>query len=222
MLFIFPLMISSKSTSSYPHPHPYDSEEQLDENASCGDEAIERVAAGLGGKAVADAVLAVVTTYAADADWTKRRAAVAGMCRLAEGAAKHFKKFFKQSLAFLATAMQDPAHRVKFEALQTVGRFASLFPSETKTLVTQFLPTLAGLLQSAAECDRTRGHAASAMINLLSPDGPCDAEFLEPFLDPLLAAVSSSFGGAPPEVQAPCLDLIGCVSQVYRRYKHQQ
>ena len=54
------------------------SEEAVDENCSVGEEAIERAAAGMGGRIVAPLVLAHVQKYIVNPDWKHRRAAVAG------------------------------------------------------------------------------------------------------------------------------------------------
>lgn len=60
---------------------------------------------------------------------------------------------------------------------------------------------------------RVRGHAASALINLLSPDN-CDADALRKFLAPLLQGLLTCLQNAPFEVRAPCLVVLGCVAQV--------
>lgn len=91
---------------------------------------------------------------------------------------------------------------------QSVGRFASLFPESIETLVNTFLPLLTSLLQSTSTCDRVRGHAASALINLLDPE-TCESAVLERFLEPLLAAMVQTFHTASIDVQAPCLNLLG-------------
>lgn len=97
---------------------PY-TEEPSDENCSVGDEAIERVATGLGGKSISEPVLSLVQQYfTTGKDYKYRRAAVAALCRLAEGSAKHFKKYMPQALQFLAASLQDPSSKVKFEGIQ--------------------------------------------------------------------------------------------------------
>jgi len=62
-------------------------------------------------------------------------------------------------------------------------------------------------------CARVRGHAANALINLLSPDS-CTADMLTPYLSPLLAGLLTCLQSAPLEVRAPCLVVLGCVAQV--------
>ena len=91
---------------------------------------------------------------------------------------------------------------------QSVGRFAALFPESLETLVNSFLPPLTMILQSSTSCDKVRGHAASALINLLDPEA-CEPSILLPFLDPLLTAMVQTFQTSSPEVQSPCLNLLG-------------
>jgi len=85
-----------------------------------GDEAIERIATGLGGKTISETVLSIAQAYSSDSRWQFRRAAVAGMCRLAEGSTKHFKQFFSQAMAFLCAAVRDSSPRVQYEAIQAM------------------------------------------------------------------------------------------------------
>jgi hypothetical protein len=97
---------------------PY-TEEPSDENCAVGDEAIERVATGLGGKSIAEPILALVQQFsAAGMDYKHRRAAVAALGRLAEGSTKYFKKYMPQALTFLSASLQDASSKVKFEGIQ--------------------------------------------------------------------------------------------------------
>lgn len=184
-----------------------------DEDALTGDEAIERISSGLGGKSVSDIILTLVQGYFNNSDWRYRRAAVASVCRLAEGSTKHFSKYLSHGLTFLNIALQDHSVRVKYEAIQTVGRFSELFSENSSQFVELFLPVLATLMQNPNNCPKIRGHCASALINLLHPK-TCDKEALEKFLDPLLQSLLSCLQDAPYEVRAPCLVVLGCVSQI--------
>lgn len=94
-------------------------EEDSDEDALAGEEAIERLANGLGGKSVTEIVLQLIKQYAAHTnDWRYRRAAVAAICRLAEGATKYFAKYVTHLMDFLLLSLQDNSVRVQFEAIQ--------------------------------------------------------------------------------------------------------
>lgn len=60
--------------------------EQDDESETVGEEALERATAGMGGRVMAPPVSSAVTTLLSSPDPVHRRAAIAGLTRLAEGA----------------------------------------------------------------------------------------------------------------------------------------
>ena len=189
------------------------SEEPEDENNCVGEEAVERAAAGMGGRVVSQPILMIVQQYVNNPDWRYRRAAIAGLSRLAEGATEHFKQYLDKAVPIIAMALSDVSPRVKYEAIHSIGRLASLFPASTADLVETFLPPLTVLLGDASTCDRVRGHAASAMINLINPES-CEAEALTGHLEPLLTALVVCLQSAAVEVQPHCLVLLGCAAQV--------
>lgn len=98
--------------------HQAYNEEGEDENALTGDEAIERLSASLGGKSISEAVLEAVQGFSQKADWQSRRAAVAALCRLAEGSTKNFEKYLQSVVPFLLACLQDSAVRVQYEGIQ--------------------------------------------------------------------------------------------------------
>jgi hypothetical protein len=184
-----------------------------DDNFLVGEEAIERAALGMGGRVLIPVVFATAQQFSAEADWKHRRAAVAAIVRLAEGATKAFKPHLVNSLNYLEQAIGDASPRVQYEAVQAFGRLSMLFPDATKDIVTRFVPLLVRKMEDQATCFRVRGHCASAMINLCDPEH-CEAEVLEPYLSGLLNALGNTLTSAPMEVQAPCLVLLGCIAQV--------
>jgi len=94
-------------------------EEPSDENYCVGDEAIERVATGLGGKSISEPILALAQQYFLKGkDYRYRRAAIAALGRLAEGSAKYFKRYLNQAIQFIVASLQDPSSKVKYEACQ--------------------------------------------------------------------------------------------------------
>ncbi len=188
-------------------------EDGEDETYFVGEEAIERAAAGMGSRVLAPPTLAKVTQYSSSASSMQRRAAVAGLCRLAEGSPNAFKAYFEQSLSFLTGAVRDASPRVQYQAIECIGRFACLFPHNTEVLVHSFVPSLTAILNESSTCDRVRGHCASALINLTNPES-CEEEMLFPYLEPLLSALVACLQHASVEVQPFCLDLLGCVAQV--------
>jgi len=99
---------------------------------------------------------------------------------------------------------------VQYQSAQTIGRFTSLYPEAIPLLVEQFLPALTKVVHtSSGACERVRGHAASALINLVDPDH-CPRDAIQPHLEAVLGSLLSCLtGGAPLSVQSPCLTLLG-------------
>lgn len=190
------------------------SEEPCDDNSSVGEEAIERMAAGMGGKNLAPLVFSQVQAYAANGQSAPhRRAAVAAMSRLGEGAPKVFKGYLKSALDFLLPALSDSSPRVQYQAIQAIGQLSVLYPDDVPTMLNMYMNTLIALLNSPSTCERVRGHVASALINMTNP-ASCPEEAMLPFLDPLLQALMQCLQLASIEVQPHCLTLLGCVAQV--------
>ena len=187
--------------------------ESNDDNYFVGEEAIERAAAGLGGKSSAQPIMEAVNTYYARAEPESRRAAVAAMHRLAEGAPKFFKIHLPSAVEMLRLAVNDVSPRVQYEAIQMVGRLGSLYPGKIEDIINTFMQVLSHRLADPAVCDKVRGHAASALINIINPES-CQTDVLEPHLPDLLNSLCVCLQGAPLEVQSPCLTLLGCAAQV--------
>lgn len=82
------------------------------------EDAMERLALGLGGKSVCDVVLLRVQQFSQNSDWRFRRASLAALYRMAEGAAKHFEKYLPSVSPFILSSLQDTSVRVQYEALQ--------------------------------------------------------------------------------------------------------
>ena len=194
-------------------------QEEPEDNYFVGEEAIERAAQGMGGRVLGPVVLNLVQSYSQNSDWTYRRAAVAALCRLAEGSTSAFKSYFDQALQFLLTTITtDPSARVRYQAAETIGRFAALFTANSKQfekLLCTFVAPLTHLMGEAGTCDKLRGHCTSALINLTNPEN-CEEESLTEsnLLEPLLTALVVCLQSASLEVQPYCLDLLGCVAQV--------
>ena len=187
--------------------------ETIDCDYFVGEEAIERAAAGMGGKNVAPIVFAAVSAFGASPEYERRRAAVAAMHRLCEGSKKFFKTHLSSAMTFLATSINDPSRRVQYEAIQMIGRLGVLYPDKAEQILASFMPTLCARLADTSVCDKVRGHTANALINLVNPE-TCDADELAPYLQDLLESLCTCLQGASLQVQGPCLTLLGCAAQV--------
>jgi hypothetical protein len=185
---------------------PY-TETCTDDVADAGEEAIERVAAGMGGKTLAPLVFAQVQSFASSADYQQRRAAIACLVRLAEGSPTVFKSFLKSALDFMLPALDDRSSRVQYAAMQAIGQLAIIYPDDMPTMVSMYAAKLISLLQAPTSCARVRGHAANALINLTNPKS-CSREAIEPYLDSLLMALMQCLQLASLDVQPSCLTLL--------------
>lgn len=187
----------------------------IDDDGLDAEDALERLCAALGGNTLATPILARVQQYSTSGNWLHRRAAIAALTRLAEGASKHFLQFLPQISPFLISSItQDTAVRVQYESMQAIGRLAVLYPDQAGQLTTEFLPVLATVLSSDEHCDRCRGHAANALINLLNTENHDGGDALDGNVDPLMAALLAALSGARNEVRGPCLSVIGLVAQL--------
>ena len=99
-----------------------------------GEEAIERTAAGMGGKSVGPLVLEAVAAYHSRPEWKYRRAAIASLARLAEGARDYFKSHLTNTIDLLAVAVNDACFRVQYEVSQTLSQFYKYFLQYLLTL----------------------------------------------------------------------------------------
>lgn len=200
--------------------------ESYEENYFIGEEALERLANGIGGKTIAPVILNYVQQYMSHANFKYRRGAVSAVCRLAEGSKKFFEKeYLMISLDFILQALNDPSPVVQYQAIQAVGQFAVLYPKKMITLIHKYLLVLINFLSNTNEvCERIKGHAISAMINLTnletSNNDPSDEnavdetemmDALQQYLNVMLQTLSVYFGQATMEVQIVSLTLLGYV-----------
>lgn len=94
--------------------------QEIDDDCIDAEDAMERLASGLGGKSVCEIVLARVQQYSAHSDWRYRRASLAALYRLAEGCTEYFAKYLPSVVSFIVSSLQDGAVRVQYEALQVL------------------------------------------------------------------------------------------------------
>ena len=187
-----------------------------DENAAVGEEAIERVASGVGGRSVGPHVISAVEQYASSEDPTYRRAAIAALSRLSEGSSKIFQKsYLTSTFDFLSSALQDQSQRVQFQALQSVGQLAVLYPDSIGLLIELSMPAVLTILTSGNACERLQGHCISALISMTNPaHSSHSAPALQQHLDSLLSALCDNLTSTSLHVQPLCLELLGCIAQL--------
>ena len=68
------------------------------------------------------------------------------------------------------------------------------------------------ILNNSQQCDRVRGHAASAMINLCNPEYCEYEEGLALHINDLLQTIVNVLTNGSLEIRIPCLVLLGCIA----------
>lgn len=82
-----------------------------------------------------------------------------------------------------------------------------LFDSHLTDIVHLFFNQLVTVLHSTG-CDHVRGHAASALVNLINVD-KCSSEVYSPYVPVALEAIVYCLQTSNIEVKIPCLVLLG-------------
>ena len=213
------LMLELEETDQEWESQEY-TEEFPDESAIIGEEAIERAAAGIG-RALVPPVIQVVQEFSSNPDARYRRAAVAALARLAEGTTDIFKKeYFEASLPFFQTCLSDSSPRVQYQAIQAIGQFASLYPKYSVRMIDIYFDLLVDFMGNLNHCDRVRGHAVSALINLCRPqdeeiegnethEEQLNSRLAPARIDHLLTVLCNTMQTASIHIQSPCLLLLG-------------
>jgi hypothetical protein len=97
------------------------SHEFVDGDYTIGEEAIERLSNGIGGRMTCGEVLKYAEIYSSQSQWMKRRAAVAAVNRLAEGCPQYFSKnYLTLSKHFFLKMLNDSSPIVTYEVIQVI------------------------------------------------------------------------------------------------------
>ena len=173
------------------------------------------------GKVVGASIVMAAAQLQTSPDSVHRRAALISVLRLCEGCTSMIAKSaneLEKCVDFMMAGLQDASPWVQYQGLQGVGRFAVLFPSRIHNLLAKSLPVLITCLATAetGACQKVKGHAASALINLLNPSNincndSSDPAFntLTSNLNPLMSSLVHCLQTASLEVQSPCLVVLG-------------
>jgi hypothetical protein len=134
----------------------------------------------------------------------------------ASAATKAMKPHLGECTRALVAGLSDGHPRVRFAATAAVATLCEAYPGEfQKATHAHVLPALCALVADAAQCTRTRGHAAACVINFCDPQVDDADAYVAPHLDALLAALGTCFApGTAPAVQEGALGAVTCVAQV--------
>jgi len=148
-----------------------------------GQEALDRMAISLGGKALVPAAANILPIWLNDQDWRKRHASLICLAQIAEGCAKVMSTSMDSLVGMCLRGLQDPHPKVRWAACQALGQMCTdLGPDLQEAHGTQILPVLLGAMDDFSN-PRVQAHASAAVVNF--SEG-CDTELMAPFLDALI------------------------------------
>eukprot|EP00958_Prasinococcus_capsulatus_P007362 scaffold689_cov375-Prasinococcus_capsulatus_cf.AAC.24 len=149
-----------------------------------GQEALDRLALALGGKAVLPMASGLVQQYLSAADsWKKRNAAMVALAQIAEGCCKQMTGEIKAVVDLILYAIRDQQPQVRWAAINAIGQLSTdLGPRMQNEEHARLVPALVNSMADASM--RVRAHATAAIVNF--SEG-CSSDRVEPYLDMIIS-----------------------------------
>lgn len=169
-------------------------EDDTSDNNVIAESALDRLACGLGGKAILPHIVANIPTMLAHPDWKQRHAALMAVSAVGEGCHKQMEAMLDSIMGGVLKYLMDPHPRVRYAACNAIGQMATDFaPTFEKKFHDQVIPGLLGLLDDV-ENPRVQAHAGAALVNF-SEDCPKNilTRYLDAIMSKLEAILNSKF-----------------------------
>ncbi|XP_070496261.1 importin-5 [Chironomus tepperi] len=153
------------------------------ENNVIAESALDRLACGLGGKAILPHVIQNIPTMLNNPDWKYRHAALMAISAAGEGCHKQMETMLDSITEGTLKYLADPHPRVRYAACNAIGQMCTDFaPVFEKKFHAQVIPGLLNLLDDHAN-PRVQAHAGAALVNF-SED--CPKTILTRYLDGIM------------------------------------
>lgn len=153
------------------------------DNNVIAESALDRLACGLGGKAVLPHIINTIPTMLRHNDWQQRHAALMAISAIGEGCHKQMEAMLDDVMTGVLNFLRDPHPRVRYAACNAIGQMSTDFaPIFEKKFHEQVVPGLLDLLDDVAN-PRVQAHAGAALVNF-SED--CPKHILTKYLDSIM------------------------------------
>lgn len=163
-------------------------EDDTMDNNVIAESALDRLACGLGGKAVLSHIVSNISTMLQSPDWKQRHAALMAISAAGEGCHKQMETMLDSIMQAVLQYLADPHPRVRYAACNAIGQMSTDFsPIFEKKFHEQVIPGLLSLLDDAAN-PRVQAHAGAALVNF-SED--CPKNILTRYLDAIMNKLES-------------------------------
>lgn len=179
-------------------------------NYDVGEEALDRLAIALGGKAMMPVLFGVIQQWFPSEDWKKRHAALMAISQSGEGCEAQMAKQLELIVQTIVTRFGDVHPRVRWAAINTIGQMSTDFgPALQAKLHPCVLPALVGAMDDG--CKRVQAHAAAAVINFCEH---CERKTLRPYLPGLLGKLMQLLSTGQRRVQEQAVTAVASVADV--------
>lgn len=158
------------------------------ENNVIAESALDRLACGLGGKAILPHIISNIPTMLNNPDWRYRHAALMAISAAGEGCHKQMEAMLDSVTEGTLKYLADPHPRVRYAACNAIGQMATDFaPVFEKKFHNYVIPGLLTLLDDVAN-PRVQAHAGAALVNF-SED--CPKTILTRYLDGIMSKLEA-------------------------------
>jgi HEAT repeat protein len=179
-------------------------------NYDVGEEALDRLAIALGGKAMMPVLFGVIQEWFPSEDWKRRHAALMAISQSGEGCEAQMAKQLELIVTTIVTRFGDQHPRVRWAAINTIGQMSTDFgPALQAKLHSCVLPALVSAMDDG--CKRVQAHAAAAVINFCEH---CDRKTLHPYLPGLLGKLMQLLSTNQHRVQEQAVTAVASVADV--------
>jgi importin-5 len=163
-------------------------DEDSGENNVIAESALDRLACGLGGKAILPHIVSNIPTMLNNPDWRYRHAALMAISAAGEGCHKQMESMLDNIMQGVLKYLLDPHPRVRYAACNAIGQMATDFaPTFEKKYHESVIPGLLNLLDDVAN-PRVQAHAGAALVNF-SED--CPKAILTRYLDAIMTKLEA-------------------------------
>ncbi|EAT37896.1 AAEL010159-PA [Aedes aegypti] len=163
-------------------------EDDTSDNNVIAESALDRLACGLGGKAVLPHIVNNIPNMLSSPDWKQRHAALMAISAAGEGCHKQMEAMLENIMQGVLKFLMDPHPRVRYAACNAIGQMATDFaPIFEKKFHEQVIPGLLSLLDDVQN-PRVQAHAGAALVNF-SED--CPKNILTRYLDGIMAKLEN-------------------------------
>ena len=206
------MMVMLENPDGWQEADDEDDEFEVTE-ADFGEQALDRIAVGLGGEAVLPVVLEILPSLVKNEAWEYRAAGLLALSAVAEGT----KDTMMEKLGVIVNSclayLFDPHPRVRYSACQLFGQLCIDFtPGFQNTFHEQLMDPLLQVM-SDGDNPRTRNYGCAALLNLVQG---LHVELLDPYLESIFGGLMAMLDSGGTKVQEQALSCLAVVAERIR------